>query len=204
MPNFILSDRRLRGCSTEARFLYALGWVFANHNRTDGEISPSDLLSLASSMDVSSAVVENAAAELVRTDLWSPSYRISGFLDWCDSAASIERWAAEGRERARLHRTEQREKEAKRETETEVTRSQQTSTGTYGVRTAYAANAAQDDETNDDAVAQRRRAEDAAEAEAIARQTARRGGDAEAIADILARHPAVKRDKRVQDQELPL
>lgn len=90
VPNFTLNDRRLRPCSREARHLYMAGWIHANQNRTDGEISPEDMAVLAGSLKLTHTEVENAAAELVKAELWELGFRIVDYLKWCHDAKTLD------------------------------------------------------------------------------------------------------------------
>ena len=133
VPNFTLNDRRLRPCSREARYLYMAGWVHANQYRTDGEITSEDLATLAASLRITYAEIQNAAAELVQAELWRPGLWIIGFLDWCHDAETVKRKAAETAARVKAHRAGKKgfpdpSKETELTEETESNRRQQVRT----------------------------------------------------------------------------
>jgi hypothetical protein len=137
VPNYVLTERRLRPCSTIARHLYVLGWIYANQARTDGEIRATDLRSVAASMDVGEATVQGAAEELVHAGLWEPGYRVIDFSLWNLSAEEITRRAKQTRHRVQRHRDKKVPPDPfKEKTASEDNRSQQKATGTERVTTA--------------------------------------------------------------------
>lgn len=119
VPNFTLNDRRLRPCSREARFLYMAGWVYANQNRTDGEITTEDLAVLAGSLRLTHPEAQNAAAELVKAELWETGWRITDFLKWCHDAETVERKTKDNR--LRFERWQSKQKATEVTEVTEVT-----------------------------------------------------------------------------------
>jgi hypothetical protein len=136
VPNYVLTERRLRPCSSTARHLFAVGWIYSNQQRTDGEIGATDLRSLAASMDISEARAQDAAEELVRAGLWAPGYRVIDFTVWNLDAEEISRRAEQSRQRAQRWRDDQKVSPAPLP-KAEGNIRQHKATGTYEVRTTY-------------------------------------------------------------------
>lgn len=135
VPNFVLTTRRLRGLSATARALNIYGWIAANANRTDGEITGEDLAGISTAMAITLAQAHSAAVELVASGLWTEGYRVVDFLKWSHSRHDIERMQDEGQKRAKAWRDFKKGSDTSKEKE--GNREQQKATGTYGVRTEY-------------------------------------------------------------------
>lgn len=104
VPNYVLTERRLRPCSTAARYLFTVGWIYCNQARTDGQITLDDLRSLAASMKITEAEATGAAHELTLAGLWAPGYRVIDFTVWNLIKGEIEARAAAARDRMRTLR----------------------------------------------------------------------------------------------------
>jgi hypothetical protein len=91
------------------------GWVHANQNRTDGEITSEDLAVLAGSLRLNHVEAQSAAAELVKAELWETGWRITDFLKWCHNAETLKRKTEDNR--LRFERWYQKQQKATEITE---------------------------------------------------------------------------------------